>query len=122
MAKGQGRKYVTKIGMYLLNEFEVIDDDYLRVRNRIDGIDRPVIITDEVMLLLIFHYEPFFREILSQLIRKAFNQSRFRPMGKSSFSIAAVKKEVFVGHIKKSGRQEIIVIAVDNSGSKKGVI
>lgn len=105
-------RYATQLGKYLNEDFEPIDEEHVLVLNRIDDVKQPVIITDEVMLLLILHYEPFFREILAQLVRKAYIESKSQHMKNVTFCIAAIKREVFHAHI--SGNPGTIAISVAN--------
>lgn len=105
-------RYATQLGKYLYVDFEPVNEEYVLVLNRIDGVNQSVIITDEVMLLLILHYEPFLHELLAQLIRKAHVESKSQHMKKVTFCISAIKKEVFHAHI--SGNPGTIAISVAN--------
>lgn len=105
-------RYATQLGKYLYVDFEPVNEEYVLVLNRIDGVNLTVIITDEVMLLLILHFEPFFREILAQLVRKAYIESKSQHVNKVTFSISAIKREVFHAHI--SGNPGTIAISVAN--------
>jgi hypothetical protein len=122
MRQEKSEEYETRVGMHIDRNFQVYDQEHVYILNRIDGVAMQVIITDDLMLLLVLNYEPFFREILAQIIRKAYGRVKEQPDRKAIFSVEAVKKEVFSAYIRKRGRKGILVIAVDNSSQKKGTI
>ena len=121
MRQENTEEYETRVGMHIDRNFQVYDQEHVYIQNRTDGVPMHVIITDDLMLLLVLNYEPFFREILAQIIRKAYSKVKAQPDNKAVFSVAAVKKEVFSAYIRRKGRKGIIIIAVDNSTKKKGL-
>src|SRR5689334_17875695 len=105
MSEDDLTEYAANIGRFVDQYFEQMDEDYLRVKDNLADIDKPVILSNKVIVLLVEEYVTFLTPILSALMKRALTNAALYPNEVRKFQIAPVKNMAFTVKTERIGSQ-----------------